>query len=202
MLFRSLPYEYTFGVLDNDMVNAFALPGGPIYVTKGLLFNLENESQLAGVLAHEVTHVAGQHSAAAVSNQLGAAIVLQAAIAALTRTSGETVAGGAAQAAQVAEGLRQMSYSRSHEREADIYGLQYLVAAGYQPQGIVDVMRLFERMEGAGRTPEFLRTHPNPGNRIEYLEQEIRRNYPDAANNPNLVVGRERYQQQVLSRKR
>lgn len=195
-----LPYEYSFDVIDNDMVNAFALPGGPIYVTRGLLANLENEAQLAAVLAHEVTHVAGQHSAAAISRQMVTSLGLEAAVAALTRTRGETVGRGVGQIGQIAAGLQQMSYSREHEREADNYGLRYLVAAGYQPRAMVEVMRMFERQEGGGGTPEFLRTHPNPGNRVEYLEQTIRENYSRAANDPNMMVGRERYQQQVLGR--
>ncbi len=196
----SLPYEYKFGVVDNEAINAFALPGGPIYVTRGLLFNLQNESQLAGVLAHEAAHVIGQHSATQMSNQVGAAVLIEAAVAALARTRGETTATRAGQVATIANNFRQLSYSRDHEREADMYGLQFLVNAGYQPEGLVDVMRLFQRMEGEGGGPEFLRTHPNPDNRLEYLQETIRREYPQAVNNPNLTVGRERYQQQVLNR--
>ena len=200
------PYEYSFTVLDSEVINAFALPGGPIYVTRGLLFELGDESQLAAVLAHEATHVAARHSAQQVSQQMGVSVLVSIASAAMGRGEAPPPEGEASNAEQIAKlvaGLVGLRYSRKHETEADVYGLDFLVGAGYQPMGMVRVMEMFQRKEeeAGGNGPEFLRTHPNPGNRVQELRGKIQESYPGADTNPRLTVGRETYQDKVLSRR-
>lgn len=197
-------YPYAFDVLDTDMINAFALPGGPIFITRGLLFQMQDESQLAGVLAHEVTHVAAQHSAQRISKAVGAEFILSVLKAA---SGGGESAGGAESTAgnlaKIAAGLISLKYSRDDETEADYYGVDFMVRAGYQPTGMVHVMEMFERMEqeaGSGG-PEFLRTHPNPENRAAAIRQVIDDKHPGAQADSKLTVGREAYQQNVLSRR-
>jgi len=198
------PYEYGFTVLDSDVVNAFALPGGPIYITRGLLFQLSDESQLAGVLAHEATHVAARHSAQQISRQMSVSVLISIASAALSRgkTGAEGSSSTAEQVAGLVANLADLRYSRKHETQADTYGLDYMVRAGYQPMGMVGVMEMFVRMEqqaGSGG-PEFLKTHPNPDNRIEAIRATIQEKYPTAPNDPRLIVGTDAYRQKVLSR--
>jgi len=203
------PYEYSFTVLDSEVINAFALPGGPIYVTRGLLFELGDESQLAAVLAHEATHVGARHSAQQISQQMGVSVLVSIASAAMGRGEGEKVpppegeASNVEQIAKLVAGLVGLRYSRKHETEADIYGLDFLVEAGYQPMGMVRVMEMFQRKEeeAGGNGPEFLRTHPNPGNRVQNLREKIQESYPGADTNPRLTVGRQTYQNKVLSRR-
>jgi len=199
----SSDYPYTFDVLDTDVVNAFALPGGPVFITRGLLWQMQDESQLAGVLAHEVTHVAAQHSAQRISKAVGAEVILSVLKAAAGK--GESADGSSSTAADIAKivaGLVSLKYSRDDETEADLYGVDFMVRAGYQPTGLVRVMEMFKRLEqeaGSGG-PEFLRTHPNPKNRAAAIREAINEKHPGAETDPKLTVGRESYQKNVLSR--
>jgi predicted Zn-dependent protease len=199
------PYQYSFTVLDSDVVNAFALPGGPIYITRGLLFQLSDESQLAGVLAHEVTHVAARHSAQQISRQMSVSVLISIASAALTRgkTGAQNSASMMEDVASLVANLADLRYSRKNETEADVFGLDYMVRAGYQPMGMVGVMQMFLKLERqAGSSgPEFLKTHPNPDNRVETLLLTIQEKYPKAPSDPRLIVGAQAYQEKVLSRR-
>lgn len=199
-------YEYSFTVVDSDVVNAFALPGGPICITRGLLFELGDESELAGILAHEATHVAARHSAQQISREMGASFILSvvSAIASKGESGGSTSSETAQTLAKLVAGLASLKYSRDHETEADLYGVDFMVGAGYQPEGLVRVMQMFEAMEkeaDGGGGPEFLRTHPNPENRAESIREVIRSKHPGAPTDGSLTVGREAYQKHVLSRR-
>ncbi len=199
------PYEYSFTVLDSDVVNAFALPGGPIYVTRGLLFAMEDESQLAAVLSHEATHVAARHSAHQLSRELGAGFILSVlgAIAGKGDSGGGTSYGYAKDVAKLVGALARLRYSRQQETEADLYGLDFLRRAGYQPMGMVDLMEVFQQreQETGGGGLEFFRTHPSPKNRIADIRSKIRAAYPGAMDDDRLRVGREAYRENVLSRR-
>ena len=188
-----LPYQFT--VLDSDVVNAFALPGGPIYVTRGLLGELATEGQLAAVLGHELAHVHSRHSSQQISKQLGWDIVLAAASAAMSRSAeGARVAAQTEDLAKVVASLVQMKYGRDMESEADRFGLDYLAAAGYDPQEMVNLLNVFVSMKGA-RPPEFLSTHPNPENRVGAVEEIIRTKYPNRGGR----VADDEYRREVLS---
>lgn len=162
--------DWQFRVLNSKDINAFAVPGGYIYITQGLLFKMNNEAQLAGVLAHEAAHVARRHSARQIqqtmATQFGVSLV--------------GIFGGAdiGNAAGLVAGLGLMKYSRDQERESDMYGLKYMTQVGYNPTAMVETMKILEQAAQGNSPPEFLSTHPNPGNRIEYLNETIDQQYP------------------------
>jgi predicted Zn-dependent protease len=183
-------YEFRFRVLrDPRTVNAFALPGGPIFITRALLDRLQNEAQLAGVLGHEVGHVVGRHSAEHLSkSQLAQGLVGAIGVA----TSDDQGGGqGAAQLAAVVGQLIQMRYGRNDELEADTLGVTFMSEAGYDPRVLIEVMDILEKSSGGGgRRPEFLNTHPDPGNRRARIQEAIARRYPNGVP-AELTAGRE-----------
>jgi len=154
---------FIYKAIDHKSVNAFALPGGYIYITTGLLKVLNSEAQLAGILAHETAHVTCRHSAVTMSRDL----VIGAGLNVLG-----SEAGAAARVANIVAQLEGMSYSREHEKQADEIGLDYLVKAGYTPYGMIEAMEILQNQSGT-RTIEFFSTHPNPENRIGYLQERI-----------------------------
>jgi len=175
-----LPYR--FRVVNDSTPNAFALPGGFIAITRGLLVHLENEAQLASVLGHEVGHVAARHSVQGL--QRGALFDL--ALGVLSNVTADTSYGALAQqAGQMTAGLLEMSYSREQEREADLLGIDYMVRSGYDPQGAVQVQEFFYRTLEGGAEPMWLaglfRSHPFSRERMEDNEAYIRANYPQSA---------------------
>ena len=164
----NLPWR--FRVLNSDQVNAFALPGGFIYITQGLLGSLENEAQLASVIGHEIAHVDHRHSVQQL--QRSQLIGGGAALAGLISGSG-----AGADASSLVAGLALMSYSRGQEKEADLSGLNYIARQGYQPRAIVETMRILKEAGGGGGPPEFFSSHPDPKNRGEYLTERIEDRY-------------------------
>jgi predicted Zn-dependent protease len=189
-----LPYQFT--VLDSDVVNAFALPGGPVYVTRALLENLKTEGELAAVLSHEITHINSRHGSQQISRQMGIQILLTAAAAAAGRTEkGAQMATQAEDLAKVVVGLINLKYSRGMESEADHFGLDYLAASGYDPREMVNLLNVFVSMGGAN-PPEILSTHPNPETRVGAVEEMIRAKYPNRGGR----VADEEYRREVLTR--
>jgi beta-barrel assembly-enhancing protease len=167
-------YPYSFSVVTYAESNAFALPGGPVWMHRGAIEAAQNEAQLAGVLAHEIAHIANRHSAGQISKGLAA----QVGLGLLAALLGD--AGRGAQIAQmgaaVAAGATMAKFSRDDEREADQQGLIYMSRAGYNPRGMVEFMQILR--ERAGRDPRavevFFASHPAPQERIERLEQQAR----------------------------
>ena len=172
-------YQFHFHLLaDDQTINAFALPGGQVFITKGLLDNLTSEGQLAGVLAHEIGHVIARHSAEQVAqSQLTQGLSGAAAIASYDPNHPGSSVARAAAAAMVAK-LVGLRFSRNDELEADDFAVKFVPAAGYNPAAMIQVMQMLQSKAGSGGQPEFLSTHPNPGNRIEELQQDIRQDYP------------------------
>ncbi len=171
-------YRYAFHLLrDPETVNAFALPGGQVFVTAGLLKHLTNEAQLAGVLAHEVGHVVGRHSAEQLAKAQFTQILVGAAGVAASddRGDGQRTAAIAA----MVGGLVNMKFSRKDESEADAFGVKYMSEAGYDPRAMIELMRILKDASGPARQPEFLSTHPDPGNREQAIEAEIARLFPN-----------------------
>ena len=188
--------SYQFTVLHSDVVNAFALPGGPVYITRGLLENLQTEGQLAAVLAHEITHINSRHGSQQISRQMGIQVLLAAAAAAAGRTeSGAKRATQAEDLAKVVVGLINMKYSRGMESEADRFGLDYLAASGYDPREMANLLGVFVSM-GGPKAPEILSTHPNPETRVGAVEEMIRTKYPNRGGR----VAEEEYRREVLNR--
>ncbi len=164
-------FPYSFALVYDKSVNAFALPGGPAFVHTGLILEAENEAQLAGVMAHEIAHVALRHG----TNQASKAMGMQL-IAGLFGASvgGKGLLGQLSQAG-IAFGANSalLKYSRDAEKQADLLGAQIMAGAGYNP---IEMARFFEKLDalGGSRGPQFLSDHPNPGNRVKSVEDEIR----------------------------
>jgi hypothetical protein len=165
-------YPYTFKIVYDKSINAFALPGGPTFVNSGLILAAENEAQLAGVMAHEISHVALRHG----TNQASKANLIQLpAMLAGTLFGSGSLTG---QLAQLGIGLGANSvllkFSRNAERDADLLGARIMAGAGYNP---VEMARFFEKLEEQGGSQsafaQFLSDHPNPGNRVKEVEKEI-----------------------------
>lgn len=174
---RKTPYQYDFHLLnDPEVVNAFALPGGQVFITAALFNKLETEDQLSGVLGHEIGHVVARHGAERIAKEeltqglTGAAVV----------ASGDY---RTAQAAQMIAGLINMSYGRDQELQSDDLGVRFMTEAGYNPEGMIGVMQILEKVSGGQRQPEFLSTHPSPENRIEKIKAAIEK-YKDLAPKP------------------
>jgi predicted Zn-dependent protease len=169
---------WTFRVLDDPVVNAFALPGGYIYVTRGILAYLGSEAELASVLGHEIGHVTARHSVSRMSTQQLAQLGL--AIGVLVRPELET----AANIASAGLSVLFLKYSRDDERQADDLGLRYMRRASYDPREMADVFAMLERVsaaEGGGRVPEWLSTHPDPGDRRARISAQVAALPPDSA---------------------
>lgn len=169
---KSSPYKFDFHVLrDPETINAFALPGGQIFITAALLKRLQNEAQLAGVLGHEIGHVIGRHSAEHLAKaRLTQGLTSAAGVAASSDySSGQT----AAMIANMVGSMVTMRYGREDELESDLFGVRYMVDTGYDPRALKDVMRILAESRSGSPQPEFLSTHPDPGNRSQRIEDEI-----------------------------
>lgn len=161
------PYKYSFHLLaDRKTVNAFALPGGQIFITEALLGLLETEDELAAVLGHEVGHVLARHSAEHLAKQQ----LTQQLIGAVIVGSGSY---DTAQLAQLAGSLITMKHGRDDELESDALGLRLVREAGYDPHAMIRVMQVLEKASGGSRQPEFASTHPSPANRIERIREQL-----------------------------
>ena len=195
---RNAGYPFEFHLLrDPQTVNAFALPGGQVFITAAMLKRLNSEAQLAGVLGHEVAHVIARHGAEHLAKQqLGAALVNAVGIAASDRP------GSGRQAAILAQAVNQMvnlKYGREDELESDRLGFEFMTDAGYNPIGIVELMKILNSVRGGSGQPEFLSTHPNPVNRVEQLQAIISQNYPQGVPS-QLREGKQTFSQIVSSR--
>ena len=164
-------FQYSFKVVNVRELNAFALPGGPMYVNRGMIEAAKTEGEVAGVMAHELSHVALRHGTAQASKatkyQIGAMAgqVLGAII-------GGNVGSVVAQGSQFGLGAAFMRFGREYERQADIQGAQIMARAGYDPRDMANMFKTLEAEGGGAGMPEWLSDHPNPGNRSEYISRE------------------------------
>jgi Zn-dependent protease with chaperone function len=169
--FQQPEFQYTFKIVNARDINAFALPGGPMYVNRGMIEAAQNEGEMAGVMAHEIAHVALRHATAQATKQsnplnqiLGIGAIL-----------GGAILGGqaGAQAGQIFAAGYFLRYAREYETQSDILGSQIMARAGYDPRDLANMFRTIERQSGGGsRNPEWLSSHPNPGNRYATIERE------------------------------
>ncbi len=166
-------FRYSFEVVNVRDINASALPGGPTFVNRGMIETATTEGEIAGVMAHELSHVALRHGTAQASKagkyQAGS-ILGQIAGAIIGGGWGQVVSG----VSQFGFGTAFLRFSREFEKQADLEGAQIMAAAGYDPRDMANVFRRIEQEGGAGG-PQWLSDHPNPGNRVEYIEQEAQR---------------------------
>ena len=167
-------YPYSFDVANKREINAFALPGGPIWVHRGLIDAAQNESQLAGVIAHEVAHIAQRHAASQITQGTFANVGLGLLGAVLGEGTGSRIAQlGAGFAANAA----MMKFGRDAERQADMKALQYMKRAGYDPRGMVEFLQVLRKRQGRdpGSVQTFFSSHPAPAERVRRLQQEANR---------------------------
>ncbi len=166
------PYRFSFHALaDPRTVNAFALPGGPVFVTEGLLRLLKSEGELAAVLGHEIGHVIARHS----SERLAKEQLTQGLVGALAVGSGDY---GTAQIGRMVGSMITMRYGREDELESDALGIRIAAEAGYDPRAMVRVMEALASASGGSRQPEFVSTHPAPENRATRIREEIAKRFP------------------------
>lgn len=163
-------WPYSFDVIQNKAINAFALPGGPIFFYSGLVDKLTTEDQLAGVLAHELQHVRKEHWARAyeghMKRQLGITVVL------LLLRANRTAFDLASVSYDL---LVSLPYSRRDETQADDLGYEMMVKAGYNPTGMAEVFKILKDSMKGGKPPEWLNTHPDDGKRIQRIEDRIQK---------------------------
>lgn len=165
-------FPYTFKVVADESVNAFALPGGPMFINTGLIKEADSEAQLAGVMSHEMSHVALRHG----TNQASKANLIQLPTLIAGQVAGGSLLGSLAQAGiGVGANSVLMKFSRTAESQADYNGALIMSDAGYNP---IEMARFFEKLEAqsgkASRAAEFFSSHPNPGNRVKAIETLIR----------------------------
>jgi hypothetical protein len=168
--FRHPEFQYTFDVVNQKEINAFALPGGPMFLNRGMIERANSEGEVAGVMAHEMSHVALRHGTAQASSGQGAqigGILGQIAGAIIGGTAGSIISTGS----QVAAGAYITKYSRAYESQADILGAQMLARAGYDPREMANMFKTLAS-EGGSRGPEWLSSHPDPGNRYNAIVKE------------------------------
>jgi predicted Zn-dependent protease len=165
---QAVEFDYTFKVVKDNDVNAFAVPGGHIYVNSGLIKSARNESELAGVMAHEINHVVARHGTRQLTQQYGLALVTQLVL-------GQDPNMLAQLAASLFGQAGTMSYSRSMESQADYLGVQTMYRAGYNPEGMATFLTQLNAMSrnNPGNLAQFFSTHPMTADRIQHVKSEI-----------------------------
>ncbi len=168
---KDSPYQFVFHLLaDPETINAFALPGGQVFITVGLLKRLKTEDQLAGVLGHEIGHVIGRHSAQQMAKSDLTSGLLNAAVVA---TQDPYNSGNSAAIAQYVGNIVTMKFGRQDELEADKFGVKFMAKTGYQPEAMIEVMEILKQAAGSNRPSEFQSTHPDPDHRIKEIKKML-----------------------------
>jgi len=170
--FRQPKFRYSFKVVNAGEINAFALPGGPMYVNRGMIEAAKTEGEMAGVMGHEISHVALRHATAQATEaqkfQIGSI---------LGQIAGGVIGGGLGDiigiGSQIGFGAGALKYSRKYESQSDILGAQLIAKIGYDPRDLANMFRTIQQQGGRGG-PEWLSSHPDPGKRYERIEQEAR----------------------------
>src|SRR6266487_517033 len=168
--YRHPEFRYTFDVVNVREINAFALPGGPMFVNRGMIQAAQTEGEVAGVMAHELSHVILRHGTAQASKatkyevgQVAGAVL------------GSIIGGGwgqvISQGTQFGLGAAFMRFSREFERQADLEGAHVMARAGYDPRDMANMFKTIEK-QGGGGAPQWLSAHPDPGNRYDYIARE------------------------------
>lgn len=164
---------------DPETINAFALPGGQVFITAALYDRLQTEGQLAAVMAHEMGHVVARHAAEQLAEQRLAQGLSGAAVIAAYNPDNPNSGLTTTQMAAMISGLATLKYGRDDELQADELGVQFLLSAGYDPRAMLTVMEILAQAGGGHGQPEFFSTHPNPDNRIARIRDAINALYPN-----------------------
>lgn len=165
---QAVEFDYSFKVIKDNDVNAFAVPGGHIYVNSGLIKASRNESELAGVMAHEINHAVARHGTRQLTQQYGLALISQLVLGQNSNMLAQLAASLFGQAGT-------MSYSRSMESQADYLGVQTMARAGYNPEGMATFLTQLNSMSRSnpGTLAQFFSTHPMTADRIQHVKSEI-----------------------------
>lgn len=170
----STAYQYQYHLLaDTQTVNAFALPGGQIFITRALYDRLTTEGELAGVLGHETGHVVARHSAEQMAKARLTQGLTGAAVLAACDPNNPASCASSAQMAAVVGQLIDMKYSRTDESQADLLGVCFMSDAGYDPNDMTKVMQVLQSLDNGQSQPEFMSSHPSPANRIQQIQDDI-----------------------------
>jgi predicted Zn-dependent protease len=185
-------YPFSYEIVDDASVNAFALPGGPVFVNRGLLAYVNSEAELAAVLGHETGHVVAHHSATQMSTEelAQAGLAVGSAISPTIGSLGQ-VAGAGLQ-------LLFLKYSRNDETQADELGFRFMTKGGYDPHQMIPLFQMldgYSNLAGGGKTPEWMQTHPDPGNRLQATEQRLKTELK--SDTAGLQVKRDEYVQKL-----
>lgn len=190
---------WTFTLIDSDVINAFALPGERVFMSRGLADKLTSEAQLAGVLGHEIGHVMARHTAERIGqSQIGQGILSVGGLFA----GGSQTAQLAVQGGQLVVGGTLLKFSRDQESEADKLGMRFMTEAGYNPRGQLEVMQVLKAASGSGGQPEWMSTHPLPETRINDVQHLLDTTYAYTQSGPQAGSYQsyaDRYQQRYLS---
>ncbi len=198
-----LPWEFT--LLDSAVINAFALPGGQVFLSRGLAEKLGSEAEMAGVIGHEIGHVTARHGNQRMSKQIGFNIALAAGAIAVGAAGDDTALGRYGQlgvpALAIGGNVVLLKYGRDEELEADMLGVRYMSKAMYDPKGQELVMETLKAASGGGGAPpEWLSTHPASDTRITRIQGMLAGEYAYTQNNPEYGMYPERYGDRMLSR--
>ncbi len=197
--YADLPWEFT--LLDSDVINAFALPGGKVFVSRGLAQKMTNEAQLAAVLGHEIGHVTARHANDRISRQLVLAGVVAGAAVAAGQSDDDLLRVGVPVLVGAAGTGFALSFDRGQETESDKLGMRYMTRAGYDPRGMLQLMEILEAESGAPSQPEWLSTHPLPSTRIREIEGLLTEGrYSEMVASPEYGLYQERFEREFLSR--
>jgi beta-barrel assembly-enhancing protease len=171
--FKRPVYEYSFTPVNLKEINAFALPGGPMFVNRGMFEAAASEGEVVGVMAHELSHVLLRHGTANASKAQNPWMQLGQLAGAV---GGAAVGGGVgsaiAQGSQFGLGTLLLKYSREYEKQADLLGAQIMARAGYDPRELARMFETIEKQSKGGGSPQWMSSHPNPGNRTVYITKE------------------------------
>ncbi len=198
-----LPWEFT--LLDSSVINAFALPGGQVFLSRGLADKLTSEAEMAGVIGHEIGHVTARHGNQRITKQIGFNVAMGA-VALVVGASDEDSdirKYGQIGVPALAFGgnVVLLSYGRNEELEADMLGVRYMSRAGYNPVGQRMVMEVLQAAsKGGSRPPEWLSTHPESQTRISRINKLLSDEYAYTQNSPDYVMKEDEYQRRMLAR--
>lgn len=198
-----LPWEFT--LLDSPVINAFALPGGKVFMTRGLCERLGSEAEFAAVVGHEIGHVTARHGNKRISNQIGLNLVLASIQLLADQTEEESDTRAVADAGMpllmIGGNVVLLKFGRDEELEADALGVNYMVQQGYDPAGALRVQEVLrDASAGASRPPEILSTHPASSTRIDRINELIATTYAHTQNNSAYQLYEQRYRREFLTR--
>lgn len=195
--YPSLPWQFT--LLNSDVINAFAMPGGKVFMSLGLMKEMTNEAQLAGVLGHEIGHVTARHINDQIARQTGLQVGVGIAGVLLGGES-EAVQQAAGYALNVGGQTVLLKYGRDQESQSDYLGMRYMSKVGYDPRGQLQVMQILDRVAGEGGGSEFFSSHPLPKTRITRIESLLNGEFAGTQNNPQFQLKEAEFQKRFLSK--